>query len=225
MEQLFGEPLFYVFFIYGLSFMIMAYVVIDKITKASQLTLVSSFYALCFFGLTHGTAELTDWVRFMMKILGVSQMSFFTYLSQISVILSFVLLLQFGINLLSYKSEKRTFFRLLPVGLFAVFLVAVIALGVGDILKIGLLARYSFGFVGSLISAVALFRLAQTLKVIGSRKLVVGLTVTAVAFALYAVFGGLIIDPIAGIPIQIFRAACAVTIAISSFSALDVFIV
>lgn len=54
-------------------------------------------------------------------------------------------------------------------------------------------------------------------------KVIKGLLVTAIGFAVYAVVGGLIIKPIGGLPIQLFRAACAFTIAISSFYILGIF--
>jgi hypothetical protein len=96
-------------------------------------------------------------------------------------------------------------------------------MGITDILKIGLLGRYSFGFTGSVLSAVSLLVAGNTMKLLGNQKLVKGLNIAAAGFACYAVFGGLIIKPIAGVPIQLFRAACAVTIAFSAFAVLDVY--
>jgi hypothetical protein len=223
MERLLVEPLFYIYFIYGLSFLIMAYLVINEITKATSIALVSSFYMLAIFGLMHGTTELIDWLRFISKILGTSEFRFFTYASQILLVLSFVFLLQFGINLLTYKSEKKGLVRTIPTILFAIFIVVIFARGIDDILEIGLIGRYSFGFTGSAISAITLFILGNTMKPLGNQKLVRGLTIAAIGFACYAVFGGLIVKPVAGLPIQLYRAVCAMTIAISSYSALDVF--
>jgi hypothetical protein len=37
----------------------------------------------------------------------------------------------------------------------------------------------------------------------------------------YAVFGGLVVEPILGLPIQLFRAVCAFTIAVYSFAILE----
>lgn len=47
------------------------------------------------------------------------------------------------------------------------------------------------------------------MRAVGNSKLIKGLLVSAIGFALYAVLGGLIINPIVGLPIQLFRAACA----------------
>jgi hypothetical protein len=50
-----------------------------------------------------------------------------------------------------------------------------------------------------------------------------GLNVAAASFALYAVVGGLIVNPLFGVPVQAFRAACAFVAAIASAAILDVF--
>ena len=223
MEKLLAEPLFYIYFIYGLSFIIMAFFVINEITKATSITLVSSFYMLAIFGLAHGTAEMIDWLRFIAKIIGVPEFIFFTYASQILMILSFVFLLQFWINLLTYKSENKGLARSIPFILFVIFIAVIFAMGIDDILQVGLIGRYIFGFTGAALSAITLFNLGNTMKTVGNQKLVKGLTIAAVGFACYAVFGGLIVIPLAGLPIQLFRAACAVIITFASYATLDVF--
>lgn len=223
MQKLVGEPLFYIFFVYGLSFLLMAYLVIKGAMRVVAGPLVFSFYMLVLFGLTHGITEIVDWVRFILKTLGGGEAKGLTYLSQTSLVISFVFLFQFGLNLLTYQSGKRSFIRAIPVVLFVAFLMIVLAMGITDILKIGLLGRYTFGFMGSVLSSVALFMAGKTMKFLGNRKLVRGLNIAAAGFACYAVFGGLIITPIAGIPIQLFRSACAITIAFSTFAVLDVY--
>jgi hypothetical protein len=223
MEKLFSEPLFYIFFVYGASFLIMANLVVNGTTRGTSITLVSTFYMLAAFGLTHGITELTDWARVVLKTLGGEDVEVLLYVSQIFLIISFIFLLQFAVNLMTYKSEKKGLVRALPLVFLAGFLAVMFVMGVTDIRKIGLMARYGFGFSGSLLSAVMLFKLGNTMKVVGSKKLTLGLNASAVAFGAYAVFGGLIIDPVLGLPIQLFRAACAVTIAVASSAILEVF--
>jgi hypothetical protein len=222
-DKLFSEPLFYIFFIYGFSFMVMAKIIVDGITNATSVSLVSSFYMLVFFGLAHGTTELTDWARFIGKTIGRGENSFLLYTSQIFLIMSFVFLLQFGIHLLTYKYERKGLLRALPSILLVVYLAVMFYLGITDISQIGLFARYSFGFIGSALSAVMFFRLGASMKALGNEKLTRGLTVTAAAFGCYAVCGGLIVTPVFGMPIQLFRAACAIVIAASASAILGVF--
>lgn len=223
MNMVLREPLFYVYFIYGVSFLVMSYVVFHGIKNATDITFIATFYALVLFGLTHGITELIDWVTFILKIAGKGEIEILKYLSQIFLISSFVILLQFGVSLLTYRSEKAGVLRFIPVLLLVGYFAVLLMTNVNDVFNAGLIARYSFGFSGALLSGIALYRLANSMKVVGNSKLIKGLGVTAIGFAFYAVFGGLIIKPIIGIPIQLFRASCAFTIAISSFYILDVF--
>ena len=137
--------------------------------------------------------------------------------------LSFFFLLQFAINLLTYKSGKKGIIRSIPLLLFVIFLGVVYSMGISDISQIGLYARYGFGFSGSALTAIMLFRLSKTMASLGNDKLLRGLIISAVGFACYAVVGGLIVTPVFGLPIQLFRAACAVVIALASVSVLHVF--
>ncbi len=223
MDKLINEPLVFVFFVYGLSFMVMGGLIMSGIVRATSIALISSFYMLVFFGFAHGITELTDWVRVILRTLGSGENDVLVYISQFFLILSFVLLLQFGVNLLTYKSEKKIFIRSIPFVLLGVYLVIIYSLGITDVLKIGLFARYSFGIAGSALSAIVLFRLGRSMKALENKSLVRGLNITALGFACYAVFGGLIVKPIFDLPIQFFRAACAITIALASSSILDIF--
>jgi hypothetical protein len=223
MEKLIGEPLFYIFFIYGFSFLLMAYLIIKGARAATSAPLIIAFYMLALFGITHGVTEIVDWIRFIVKTLGVAEIRTLTYISQIFLVVSFVFLLQFGVNLLTYRSENKSAYRAIPLILLVVYGAVILALGITDIIKIGLIGRYSFGFVGALLSAVSLFVVGSAMKPLGNQKLDRGLTIAAAGFICYAVFGGLIIRPIAGIPIQLFRSACAVTIAFASFSVIDIY--
>ncbi len=223
MEKLIGEPLFYIFFIYGISFLLLAYLIIKGARAVSSVPLIIAFYMLAVFGFTHGVTEIVDWIRFIVKTLGVAEIRTLTYVSQIFLVVSFVFLLQFGINLLTYRSESKNVYRAIPLILVGIYGAAIVALGITDILRIGLIGRYSFGFAGALLSAVGLFAVSDTMKPLGNQKLNTALTIAAAGFICYAVFGGLIITPIAGIPIQLFRSACAVTIALASFSVIDIF--
>lgn len=222
-DKLVVEPLFYIFFVYGLSFLFMFYLIMKGAMKTTSAPLIYSFYMLAAFGLTHGLTEMIDWIRFILRTVGLEEIKTLTYLSQTFLIISFVFLLQFGINLLTYESKQKKVIRAIPVVLFISSIVVILALGITDVLKIGLLGRYGFGFTGSILGAISLFKLADTMKPLENRKLVGGLHISGAAFICYALFGGLIITPIAGIPIQLFRSACAVTIALSSFGVLEIF--
>jgi hypothetical protein len=223
MKQVLTEPLFYIYFIYGVSFLLMSFVVFHGIRKASSIAFVTTFYMLAGFGLVHGITELIDWLRFILEKSGTGEFRVLIILSQSCLITSFVLLLQFGVTLLTYRSEKKNVYRLLPALFFIAYVAYILITGTSHIRTAGLIARRSFGFFGALLSGMAFFSLANSMKIIGHSRLTNGLVVTGIAFVCYAVFGGLIAEPIAGLPVQLFRAICAFTIAVYSFSILEIF--
>ena len=223
MAALFGDIRFYIYFIYGVSFLAMAVLVIAGITRATSYTLVSSFWLLAAFGLTHGITEIVDWTRFIEQTRGDPVNVGLLYTSKIFLIFSFVLLLQFGINVLTYKNSQSKSPRAIPTILVVVYLAALYFFKISDIRQAGLIARYSFGFVGSALSAISLIPLIITMKPLGNKKLNRGLIILAVGLAAYAICGGLIVSPIFGVPIQLFRAICAFSIAVASVSILEIF--
>ncbi len=223
MKQVLTAPLFYIYFIYGVSFLLMSFVVFHGTRKASSIAFVTAFHMLAAFGLVHGITELIDWLRFTLTASGAGEFGVLIILSQSFLITSFVLLFQFGVTLLTYRSEKKVIYRALPVILFIAYAAYILIAGTPHIREAGLIARRSFGFLGALLSGIAFFSLANSMKVIGNSRLTNGLVVTGIGFVCYAVFGGLIVEPIAGLPVQLFRAVCAFTIAVYSFSILEIF--
>jgi hypothetical protein len=223
MNTVLGESLFYIYFVYGVSFLVMSYLILNGIKKATAISLITTFYMLAIFGITHGFAELVDWARFILKVGGHGEIVVLKYLSQGLMIVSFVVLLQFAVNLLTFKSEKKTAVRFIPAVLFVAYIAVLFFTSTHDILRAGLFARYGFGFVGAMLSGIALSYLAHSMRAVGDSTATRGLLFSAAGFCLYSIFAGLIIQPIAGLPIQLFRSACAFTIAISSFYFLGVF--
>ncbi len=225
MQQVLTEPLFYIFFVYGMSFLLMSFVVFHGIRNASSVAFVNTFYMLVGFGLVHGITELIDWLRFILRTGGVGEFDALIILSESCLITSFVLLLQFGVTLLTYRNEKKALYRSLSALLVVAYMAYIFVAGPDDLstAKSGLLARRSLGFPGSLLTGFAFFGLANSMKVIGHPRLTKGLVVTGIGFVCYAVFGGLIVEPIAGVPVQLFRAVCALSIAVYSFSILEIF--
>ncbi len=223
MSRLLTEPLFYIFLVYGISFLLMSFAVSKGIRNASSTAFVTTFYMLVGFGLVHGVTELIDWIRFVLKTSGAGEFDVLLILSQSCLITSFVLLLQFGVNVLTYRSENKGIYRALPALFFIVYIVYVLVTGTADISTAGLIARRSFGFSGSLLSGLAFFSLAMSMKASGNPGLTKGLVITGIGFICYSLFGGLIVEPVAGVAVQLFRAACALTIGVYSFSILDIF--
>lgn len=222
MQDLFTQPLFYIYFIYGMSFIALAFLIIRGMERATAVALVTTFFVLSLFGLIHGLVELLDWLRFILKTTGGGDIDALTYMSQGGMVISFFFLLQFGVNLLTYQ-KKNAAIRWIPILLLILYIAGIYYFGVSDVLKAGLIGRYTFGFTGAALTAAALYQLSRTVRPLNNQKLERGLIMAAIGFTFYAVFGGLIVQPLIGLPIQLFRAACAFVIAISFSSVLEVF--
>ena len=128
--------------------------------------------------------------------------------------------MQFAINILTLRREKYASLRWLPLAAIIIFFIAVIA--AGTFMASELIARYAFGFSGALLTALAFLEIRKIAKAGELNTLVKGSTYMAIAFGVYAVFGGLITVPIAGIPPQLIRMLCALVAAYASFSLLTV---
>lgn len=223
MNALFRQPFFYIDFIYGVSFLVMAYLIFRGVRKATSMVLVTTFQMLAIFGLTHGIREMIDWARFILYNNRYTDVAWLRLLSEAFLILSFVVLLQFAVNLLSYRSERKIAYRLIPGLLVAAGIVALVATRTYDTDQVALCVRRSFGFAGALLSGVAFCKLAIAMRPIGSARVEGGLILGAIGFFAYSVFGGLIITTVASQPVQIFRALCALTIAVGSTLILGIF--
>ena len=223
MDALFRQPLFYIYFIYGVSFLVMTYAIVQGVRKATSLVLVTTFQTLAAFSLTHGIREMIDWVRFILQTDHYGEIAWLKFLSDAFLIVSFVILLQFAVNLLSYRSESKVAYRLIPALLVAAGIVALVATRTYDTGQVGLFARRSFGFAGALLSGVALCKLAVAMRAIGNPRVEVGLLLGALGFFAYSVFGGLIVTTVAGQPVQLVRALCAFIIAVASTLFLGIF--
>jgi hypothetical protein len=223
MDALFRQPLFYIYFIYGASFLVMAYVIVRGIRKATSMVLVSTFQTLAAFGLTHGIREMIDWARFILDTSGHGEIAWLKFLSDAFLILSFVILLQFAVNLLSYRSGRKMAYRLIPGLLVAAGIVALVATRTYDSHQVELCVRRSFGFAGALLSGVAFCKLAIAMRAIGNARVQCGLVLGALGFFAYSVFGGLIVTTVVGQPVQLFRALCAFIIAVASTLILGIF--
>lgn len=223
MTKLLGEPLFYILFFYGLSFLVMATLIARRTRGKRQIPLISVFQTLALFGLIHGAGEWLDWLALIRKTLGYSEVQALPYLSNFFSVASFVILVQFGLGLLAYESSRRTLIRLVPLVLAALYVVSMLGLRITDVRTMGLIGRHSFGVVGAVLAAMGMLRVASTMRILGNAGLVRGMAIAGVAFACYAVVGGLVVEPVFGVPVQLFRSLCAATIAGAVWSSLGIY--
>lgn len=243
----FVQNIVYVYFFYGLAFFAMGLVVWLESGRATEFRFARALPALALFGFVHGAHE---WFE-MFQIFIAHQASYTPgvieeTIGTIVLALSFLLLLTFGIRLLS-DDEQRPCACYLQVTAMAVIWLA----GVGAIYwfqrpsllemmtAADVLARYSLGIPGSLLASWALLRERRDFHVRGMSRYGRDLLWAALAFFVYGVIGQFFTRPSLtfpsqtintalflrtfGIPVQLLRGVAAVTIAVTLGRALRAF--
>ncbi|MBI5744976.1 MAG: PAS domain S-box protein [Elusimicrobia bacterium] len=233
-----------VFFVYGFSFTAMGLLLFVQPKRDNSFAIAENLPLLGWFGLTHGFNEFMD----MWALLNPGTSPRFELTKTAVLVTSFVLLLEFGRRaLLNLAREQQAGgpipMRLLGPGLTAVLAcVTLLAAGLSPAPVSGAAAfsRPLLCFTGSLMSALAFlgyykFR-AKTLSRLKAGNFFIAV---GAAFLLYAVLGGLVLpdsalplpywlnyslfNSVIGLPVQIFRALCAVTIFISIVGVVRIF--
>ena len=218
LEAFFLANLVPVFFVYGLSFLIMFAVIMLYGGRVAKVGLAEGFLLLGGFGLLHGLTEWTDMVRLMVtsppdvvRGLAVLKLAFLAA--------SFQFLLMFGFNALTAAradARPKMLIVMSPVlvAVYAVILYLTLAdLGVGE-----RAIRLTLGLGGAGLASVAFLRLAGSLSSVGLRRPAMDALVVGICFAVYAILSGVLHDPsgrpvlLVGVPVQIFRATSAVLI-------------
>jgi hypothetical protein len=215
------------YFIYGTSFIVMFLFITKERKRATHIELMESFRYLAAFGLIHGLSEYfaiprilvwqTAWIFDIAKLIFVS--------------ISFTALLAFGLNIITVGIEaRRWWIRGLPYGALLMYFWLLIFIGFTSNIdynlayKVADLAvRYSLGFSGAGISSYAFLQLSGKIKILAGENAGNTLFVTGLGFGLYAIFGGLIVDTVIGIPVILFRTAIAMVITISVIEVLESF--
>ena len=194
------------------------------IRKASRIELVYTFRLLAVFGFFHGMTELAEWIRFIFKSADMAEVRSLTYMSQGFLLMSFIALLQFGANLLTFKAKGRHPLRYLP-SVFLLLYVAFLSItgGIESALELGRIGVRLLGFASAAISGVVLVKFSAGLRPSGNGRLTNGFLFAGIGFIIFSAFAGLEKGAFLGMPFQFYRAVCAFAIAISSFYVIDVF--
>ncbi len=210
-----------IYLIYGTSFIVMFLAILMWREKVSHIEFMKDFLYLGIFGLLHGLAEYSDIPRF----LEWQPAWAFDFIKLILVSSSFAALLAFGLSIVSAGIEERRWLHGIALGALFMFFWMLIFLGFinRDIQiyykdaynAIDLAQRYSLGFIGALVSSYAFFDISKKMESIVGRRAGLRFGAAGIAFALYAIFGGLIVTSVFGVPVVIIRSATALLITIS----------
>jgi signal transduction histidine kinase/PleD family two-component response regulator/HPt (histidine-containing phosphotransfer) domain-containing protein len=218
-----------VYFIYGLAFFSCGLILLLYPMRGSTLRIATVLPLLGTFGVLHGAAEWAD----MFHGVYPAHSSALTVAKIVLMLLSFGALLAFGL--------ATKYGRGIAYGVPAALVAAVGAVtfsAYGQPWAMDVLPRYMLAFPASLLTAQALALQGAVLTDDHGRGTAFHLRLGAFAFAAYAFFAGLVTAPASfppasvlntqlflrlGIPVQVFRTACAAIVAYALVRALGVF--
>jgi signal transduction histidine kinase/CheY-like chemotaxis protein len=235
-----------IFLIYGLAFLALGLAILVQPHEESHFRLAGFIWMLAAFGFIHGILE---WMDMWTVIHGASP--FVTATKPFVLLVSYIFLLEFGRRIvresLPAKMLPTVAEWLLDARIHA-FLLGVILVGAAlsdnFLATLVIWSRYLFGFPGATLAGAGFllyfhYRIQPTLAERESISMQYASYVCAFAFIAYGILGGLVVPHAPwfpanwlnqeaflaniGIPVQLFRAACAVLVAISVGYLLQVF--
>lgn len=215
MHEFFSAQIDYIFFTYGLAFIILAAIsVLLRLTGNRYLP----WGWLGGFGLIHG---LNEWADMLASMLGGSPGSY--SLRTLLLVLSFLFLLEFARRGIAARRGKGS---LIWIYLPLFFLVGILGF-TGELEAVRAVSRYTTGLIGGLASAWLFFTSSREIEPAPRRWLISG----SIAIGLYGIFAGLICSKSSlcptllinqelffqtlGIPVQLVRGGLAVWLALS----------
>jgi PAS domain S-box-containing protein len=225
----------YVFFIYGLAFFVLGLSLALYPKGESKFRFAGLLNYVAAFGLLHG---LNEWVDMFILIHQSAEWLPVQVARTALMISSFICLLLFGVMAIVIRGFSKALFWL-PPALLAAWLVVLVTSGEQRFLMADIWGRYLIGAPGIFMAFYALRLQEPELMAAGLQRHLVHLRLAATAFIFYGFLSGLIVpeagffpasvlnyDAIiryTGVPVQAFRAACAVVIAYGMFRLLQVF--
>ncbi|MEW6087036.1 MAG: PAS domain S-box protein [bacterium] len=232
-----------VFLIYGLAFIVMGNVILVQPREKSAFEIANVLWLLALFGITHGTNELLDMWTIIKGRHSVSDVIRWFILA-----VSYVFLFEFGRQLFclaasNTNSWHKKFSKLLTWWLtpaIAAFILIVSAAS-SDFWTAGTTwTRYLFGFPGGVLISLGFFLYykleKETLEQLKVKKYFKSI---GSSFLVYGILGGLVVPKgnffpanyintdsflsIVHIPVQVFRALCAIIVARATSGILKIF--
>lgn len=235
-----------ILFVYGQVFFVLGLAIALQSWRHSRLSLARNLHWLAIFGFTHGLHEWGDvFIPIQTTYLPDSAINALITLQLFLLAISFVSLLQYGIESLRPLPKHWLVMRYLPLAIFFVWVLNLLpdlALTAnitrweqtGDIL-----ARYSLGFPGGLLAAYGLQRQMQKDLVPSTQYVVPMIRLMQVGLVGYSIMGGLIvpagnffpanvlnqelIQHLTSLPIQVYRSLLGLILMYATIRTLEVF--
>jgi two-component system NtrC family sensor kinase len=231
-------PSYLIYLFYGATFLFLGVSIAAKDMRGSDLRLANGLWLLAVFGFLHG---LHEWIELGILIEGehlvLRQIFMIKAVSILLVLLSFVFLMQFGISLLWDAGDKRIWLyrTIIPAPLLLLWSLHVWYFGfrldtfdidMQTLRQAGIGARYTFGFVGGLMTAYGLYVNSREVKTM-SRSASNNLFFAGITFGCYALFAGIFSFkytlPFTPVPVVVFRGISGLLITYFIAKALNIF--
>jgi len=226
-------PIYFLYLLYGASFLFLGVSIAAKNMKGSNLKLGESLWVLSSFGFIHGAhewLELGIWIEG--KNLLYQQIFAAKTVSVGFLIFSFIFLTQFGLALISivHKRCLWKFKSAIMAGLFLIWLLYLLhdvgLHGLHFLIRADIGARYTFGFVGGLLTSYGLIAYSREISYL-SRPVSRWLNYAGVTFSFYAFFAGIFSPyytmPLVPVRIELLRGVAAIIITYFICKALNIF--
>ena len=222
-----------IFLIYGLAFFTMGLAIFIFPKRDSEFKLAKKIWLIAGFGVVHG---INEWVDMFMLIKPV-ETPVADLMRLFILAVSYLFLVFFGLEMMDREKRKALVLKMLPAALCIFWITAIILNK--DISLRNIWTRYLLGIPGSMLTAYALFLQTTELKKTNLKAVLRNLKLGILAFSFYGFFSGFIVPRagffpasflnyetflrITGVPVQVFRAACAVIMAYAIIRVLSVF--
>ena len=191
-----------VYFAYGQIFFTFGVWIALQSRKHSRLALAQHLKWLAAFGIVHGVYEWGHaFIPIQATYLPAETVAILEAIRTAALVLSYYLLLQFGVLIAFPASRQPWLLRLFPVSVVVAWLV--LSLGTGAIVLAGPqtelrlpqatdLARFMLGFTGAAVSSFGMVRQAQIVAIVGSPRIAWHFRWAALCLGFYAIVAGLL---------------------------------
>ena len=242
-HQLFHQNLDIVFFIYGFAFVVMGITVLVQPKKMSEFEIANILWLLAAFGITHGLNEFLDmWAIIKGRNPALDVIRWFV------LVISYIALFEFGRRLFRLKIPASSSLRkkiakplkwwLLPC---ALIFICIAGLSSSDFWQVGSIwTRYLLGLPGGILIGLGFHSYYFTEEpVLRPLRVKQYFFTASVAFLIYGILGGIIVPrgnffpanilnndsflAAFNVPVQVFRAVCAIIAAWALAGMLKIF--
>jgi len=198
-----------IYVIYGCSFLLLSVSLAIALRKAVSLKLVRGFGYLAVFGFLHALTEFCSLYLMLQGGAGPegAPTALVQAVSVVFLLLSYGFLLRFALTIRSV--EETLSVNTLPWTMIVVLVLALSLSGHLDALSLEHTGRWFLGTSSSLAAAAAMATLGGRFKRLGVKGMTIGAFASAAGFLFYGLCSAWHWPELAGIPIQLCRAACA----------------